>query len=133
MSADRAITAALSAAGDQEVEIARARLPPRAAPARCRQDHFEVAELEVLDGSRNTLAKHHPVVIVEIHGNREIAVRAALGAVGYTRLELLDDGRMPHLLATNDVMTGESVRRAETSRPAYALPGCPTSSISRLT
>jgi FkbM family methyltransferase len=100
MSADSAITAALSDGGDQEVEIARLDSLRGLRPPDVVKIDVEGAELEVLDGARNTLTTHGPVVIVEIHGNREVAVRAALGAVGYTRVELLDDGGMPHLLAT---------------------------------
>jgi len=59
----------------------------------------EGAEARALAGMQRTLREHRPVVIVEIHGEQDGAVRALLREAGYESIEILRDGGMPHLLA----------------------------------
>lgn len=56
----------------------------------------EGAESRVLDGMRETLAQHRPVLIIEIHDGQERPVRERLSGYEITRLQ---GGGMPHLLA----------------------------------
>jgi FkbM family methyltransferase len=59
----------------------------------------EGAESLVLSGMRQILAEHKPVVLVEIHPGQGAPVRSLLIDAGY-ELDALEDGGMPHLLAT---------------------------------
>lgn len=46
--------------------------------------------------------RDHPVLLVEIHGDREQSVRAVLREVGYSEPTMVRDGGMPHLIAVPD-------------------------------
>lgn len=97
---ERTITASLSDSGDHEVETARLDSVSHLRPPSLVKIDVEGAEIEVLAGARRTLAEHLPVVVVEIHGDREGQVRQILSEIGYASIERLEDGGMPHLVAT---------------------------------
>lgn len=60
----------------------------------------EGAEVLALEGMRDTLRKHRPVVVVEIHAKKTMAAsREVLEACGLT-VEILDTDGMPHLVAS---------------------------------
>ena len=56
-------------------------------------------ESRVLDGMREILAKHCPVLVIEVHGDQRRPVEEFLEQAGYAYSVLNADG-MPHLLAT---------------------------------
>jgi len=69
----------------------------------------EGAESRVLAGMSRVIARHHPVLIVEIHGDQLGPVRAFLRDAGYESQTLKDGGGMPHLLATPQVAPGSAL------------------------
>jgi hypothetical protein len=65
------------------------------------QTEFEPSCRWVLAGMTETLQRHRPVVLVEIHGDQREPVEAILSEAGY-RTRLLESAGMPHLLAVPD-------------------------------
>jgi FkbM family methyltransferase len=94
----RKADASLTVAGEVTVATAQLdslELPP---PTVVKID-VEGAEVEVLRGMQQALRRDRPVVVVEIHGDREQPVRTVLNEAGYTSVVSLQDGGMPHLVA----------------------------------
>lgn len=97
MTAGRNITASLGGDGElvRIVALDALELP---APKLIKID-VEGAETEVLNGAREAISTHRPVLVVEIHGEQEAPVRSVLAELGYRDPALISDGGMPHLIA----------------------------------
>jgi FkbM family methyltransferase len=95
---EHAITAGFAADGGVPVRTARCDSLGLPAPTVVKID-VEGAETAVLRGMTQTLRHHRPVVIVEIHDGQEPETRRILAEHGYG-IAKIDDGGMPHLLAT---------------------------------
>lgn len=97
----RNITASLRSDGSgEEVRVARLdSLTELPTPHLVKVD-VEGAEAQVLRGAQGMFKRQLPVLVVEIHGDQEEAVRLLVREFGYAEPTLISDGGMPHLIAT---------------------------------
>jgi FkbM family methyltransferase len=96
----RNITAHIADTGETMVTAARCDALDLDPPTMVKID-VEGAESRVLAGMKETLRRHRPVVVVEIHGEQREPVELVLTQSGY-RIQPLNGDGMPHLLATHD-------------------------------